>query len=177
MTSLVADDAWTVGLSLLGTVAVLVGYPCVFETLLRGRTLGKMAVGLRVVGDDGGPVRFRQALVRALAGVIEFWTFYGSPALITSFCNRRGKRLGDLFAGTIVIQERALDNRPRLRARIRSRGHSDRGLQHLLQARASIRLQRPEVYGLHRKMDGWRELTGSFYGMTRRILVTGCPAP
>lgn len=106
MTSLVADEAWTIGLSLLGFVAVLVGYPCLFETLLRGRTLGKMAVGLRVVGDDGGPIRFRQALVRALAGVIEFWTFYGSPALITSFCNRRGKRLGDLFAGTIVIQER-----------------------------------------------------------------------
>ncbi|SNS47579.1 RDD family protein [Actinomadura mexicana] len=106
MTSLVADDAWTVGLTLLAVVAVIVGYPCAFETLSRGRTLGKMAVGLRVVGDDGGPVRFRQALVRALAGFVEFWMFYGSPALITSFCNRRGKRLGDLFAGTIVIQER-----------------------------------------------------------------------
>ncbi|MEU8797831.1 RDD family protein [Spirillospora sp. NPDC048819] len=107
MTALVADEAWTVGLTLLAVIAVLVGYPCVFETLTRGRTLGKMAVGLRVVADDGGPIRFRQALVRALAGVIEFWTLYGSPALITSFCNRRGKRLGDLFAGTIVIQDRA----------------------------------------------------------------------
>ncbi|TDC77865.1 RDD family protein, partial [Actinomadura sp. 7K507] len=106
MTAFVADDAWTVGLTLLAVVAVVVGYPCVFETLSRGRTLGKMAVGLRVVSDDGGPIRFRQALVRALAGFIEFWTLYGSPALITSFCNRRGKRLGDLFAGTIVIQER-----------------------------------------------------------------------
>ncbi|XRQ11266.1 RDD family protein [Actinomadura welshii] len=106
MTALVADEAWAVGLTLLAVIAVLVGYPCVSETLSRGRTLGKMAVGLRVVADDGGPIRFRQALVRALAGFIEFWTFYGSPALITSFCNRRGKRLGDLFAGTIVIQER-----------------------------------------------------------------------
>ncbi|MFI0404993.1 RDD family protein [Actinomadura sp. 3N508] len=106
MTSLIADDAWTIGLTLVAVVAILVGYPCAFETLSRGRTLGKMAVGLRVVADDGGPIRFRQALVRALAGFIEFWTFYGSPALITSFCNRRGKRLGDLFAGTIVIQER-----------------------------------------------------------------------
>lgn len=106
MTSLVADDAWAVGLTLVATVAVVVGYPCVFETLTRGRTLGKMAVGLRVVADDGGPIRFRQALVRALAGFVEFWLLYGSPALVTSFCNRRGKRLGDLFAGTIVIQER-----------------------------------------------------------------------
>ncbi|TDD72553.1 RDD family protein [Actinomadura rubrisoli] len=106
MTSLVADDAWTTGLTLLAIVVVIVGYPCAFETLSRGRTLGKMAVGLRVVADDGGPVRFRQALVRALAGFIEFWTFYSAPALIASFCSKRGKRLGDLFAGTIVIQER-----------------------------------------------------------------------
>lgn len=106
LTALVADDAWAVGLSLVAVVAVLVGYPCAFETLSRGRTLGKMALRIRVVADDGGPIRFRQALVRALAGFIEFWTLYGAPALITSFCNRRGKRLGDLFAGTIVIQER-----------------------------------------------------------------------
>jgi uncharacterized RDD family membrane protein YckC len=106
LTALVADEAWTVGLSLVALVAVMVGYPCAFETLSRGRTLGKMAMRIRVVADDGGPIRFRQALVRALAGFIEFWTLYGAPALITSFCNRRGKRLGDLFAGTIVIQER-----------------------------------------------------------------------
>ncbi|HEU5024018.1 MAG TPA: RDD family protein [Spirillospora sp.] len=106
LTALVADEAWTIGLSLVAIVAVMVGYPCAFETLSRGRTLGKMALRIRVVADDGGPIRFRQALVRALAGFIEFWTLYGAPALITSFCNRRGKRLGDLFAGTIVIQER-----------------------------------------------------------------------
>ncbi len=40
-----------------------------FETLSRGRSLGKLALGLRVVSDDGGPERFRQALMRALAGV------------------------------------------------------------------------------------------------------------
>ncbi|MFD0685314.1 RDD family protein [Actinomadura fibrosa] len=106
MTALVADDAWATGLTLLTTVAVIVGYPCAFETLSRGRTLGKMAVGIRVVADDGGPIRFRQAFVRALAGVIEFWTFLGAPALVASLSSKRGKRLGDLFAGTIVIQER-----------------------------------------------------------------------
>ncbi|WP_084264802.1 RDD family protein [Actinomadura macra] len=106
MTSLVADDAWAAGLTILAMVAVIVGYPCAFETLTRGRTLGKMAAGLRVVADDGGPIRFRQALVRALAGFIEFWTLYSAPALVASLCSKRGKRLGDLFAGTIVIQER-----------------------------------------------------------------------
>jgi uncharacterized RDD family membrane protein YckC len=93
-----------VALSLL--ILVFVGYPTIFETLSRGRTLGKLALGLRVVGDDGGPERFRQALVRALAAVVEIWLFFGAPALICSLLSAKGKRLGDLFAGTFVIQER-----------------------------------------------------------------------
>src|SRR5262245_61798232 len=52
-------------------VVVFIGYPTVFETLSRGKTLGKLALGLRVVGDDGSPVRFRQAFVRALTGLVE----------------------------------------------------------------------------------------------------------
>ncbi|WP_119728700.1 RDD family protein [Thermomonospora amylolytica] len=105
-TTVIADEAWGVGLGIVAMAGVLVGYPCAFETLSRGRTLGKLALGLRVVADDGGPVRFRQALVRALASVVEIWMFSGAPALITSLFNRRGKRLGDVFAGTVVIQER-----------------------------------------------------------------------
>ncbi|MGI8328808.1 RDD family protein [Actinomadura scrupuli] len=100
------DEAWGIGFGILGTVVILVGYPTACETLSRGRTLGKMALGLRVVSDDGGPIRFRQALVRALSAVLEIWALFGSPALIASLFNRQGKRLGDLFAGTIVIQDR-----------------------------------------------------------------------
>ncbi|HEX9064078.1 MAG TPA: RDD family protein [Streptosporangiaceae bacterium] len=91
---------------------VLVGYPLIFETVSRGKTLGKMALGLRVVSDDGGPERFRQALIRALsAAFIEIWAVpinvIGMPAgLITSMVSVKGKRLGDVFAGTFVIQER-----------------------------------------------------------------------
>ena len=48
---------------------VFLGYPVAMETLTRGRTLGKMALGLRVVRDDGGPITFRQALVRGLVGL------------------------------------------------------------------------------------------------------------
>jgi uncharacterized RDD family membrane protein YckC len=88
-------------------VAVVVGYSVTFETLSRGRTLGKMALGLRVVSDDGGPERFRQALIRGLTGAVEVWTLVGAPiGLITSILSARGKRLGDMFAGTYVIQER-----------------------------------------------------------------------
>jgi uncharacterized RDD family membrane protein YckC len=100
------DTAAVAAIGLSATILVIVGYPTIFETLSRGRTLGKLAMGLRVVGDDGGPERFRQALVRALASVLEIWLLLGAPALITSLFSAKGKRLGDVFAGTFVIQER-----------------------------------------------------------------------
>jgi len=88
-------------------VVVFVGYPTVFETVSRGKTLGKLALGLRVVGDDGSSVRFRQALVRALTGLFEIWSYVLAPVgLISSLVSARGKRIGDIFAGTYVISER-----------------------------------------------------------------------
>lgn len=104
--SVFADDAMFAAVAILLSVLVMVGYPVTIETLTRGRSLGKMALGLRVVSDDGSPERFRQALFRGLAGVVEFWMFYGAPALISSLVSQKGKRLGDVFAGTIVISER-----------------------------------------------------------------------
>src|ERR1700678_828040 len=100
------NAASAAAVTLTTVIAVVVGYPVVFETLGRGKSLGKLAMGLRVVSDDGGPERFRQALVRALAGFVEIWTLAGSPALITALLSAKGKRLGDLFAGTFVIQDR-----------------------------------------------------------------------
>lgn len=100
------DDALTQALWLLLSVLAIVGYPATWETLARGRTPGKIALGLRVVSDDGGPERFRQALFRALAGVLEIWLSIGSIALVTSLASSQGKRLGDIFAGTLVLQER-----------------------------------------------------------------------
>jgi uncharacterized RDD family membrane protein YckC len=94
---------------------IFVVYPTTFETLSRGRSLGKLALGLRVVSDDGGPVRFRQALWRASAALFEIWLLTGAPALICSLLSAKGKRFGDLFAGTFVIQER-LPRRPGLPA-------------------------------------------------------------
>jgi uncharacterized RDD family membrane protein YckC len=100
------DDALVTAFVIIFTVLALVGYPVIFETATRGRSLGKMAMGLRVVSDDGGPERFRQALFRALAAVVEIWLFFGSPAVICSLLSSKGKRIGDVFAGTVVITER-----------------------------------------------------------------------
>jgi len=98
----------------VGVIVIIIGllaYPVLMETFARGRTFGKLAMGLRVVRDDGGPIRFRQALTRALVGFsAEFpgllppVTWFASIG--TMLINADGKRLGDIAAGTIVIHER-----------------------------------------------------------------------
>lgn len=104
------DGAWFDATLLVVVVAVLVGYPVVSETLLRGRTVGKMALGLRVVRSDGGPVDFRHALTRGLAAaLVDFWNLggFGFVAVVTSLCSPRARRVGDILAGTVVVSDRA----------------------------------------------------------------------
>ena len=100
------DNALAAAIGLAFYIAVVIGYPVAFETATRGRTLGKMALGLRVVREDGGPIRFRHAFVRGLLGVVEIWLTFGSVALITSLASAKGKRLGDYLAGTVAVRER-----------------------------------------------------------------------
>ena len=102
------DEAVTATFIIISLVVVFIGYPVGFETLWRGRTLGKAAMGLRVVRDDGGPVRFRHAFVRGLVGVVvdRPGISFGLLALLPMLMTARCKRLGDLAAGTVVIQER-----------------------------------------------------------------------
>jgi len=100
------DEALSAAILVIFTVLVMVGYPVILETATRGRSVGKMVMGLRVVSDDGGPERFRQALFRSLAGFVEIWMFFGGPAVICSLASAKGKRIGDVFAGTVVISER-----------------------------------------------------------------------
>jgi uncharacterized RDD family membrane protein YckC len=101
-----ADAASWAAAAISSVVIALVALPVTVETLTRGRSLGKLAAGLRVVRDDGGPVRFRQALVRGLVGFFEFYVTTGSVALIASLIDSRGRRLGDVLAGTYVIRVR-----------------------------------------------------------------------
>jgi uncharacterized RDD family membrane protein YckC len=101
------DTALSAAVLIIFTILAIVGYPVILEMTTHGRSLGKMALGLRVVADDGGPERFRQALFRALSGFVEIWMFTGGPAVICSMLSAKGKRIGDVFAGTMVISERA----------------------------------------------------------------------
>jgi len=88
------------------TVLVFVGFPTTLETLTRGRSLGKLATGLRTVRDDAGPISFPHALIRSLIGFVEIYLFSGVPAFFSMLLNGRGKRLGDFAAGTYVVRSR-----------------------------------------------------------------------
>jgi uncharacterized RDD family membrane protein YckC len=100
------DEAAGAAVILGLSVFFLLGVPVAVETLSRGRSLGKLALGLRVVRTDGGPVRFRHAMVRGLVAVLEIQMLAGTGAVISSLVSPQGRRLGDLFAGTLVVRER-----------------------------------------------------------------------
>jgi len=85
---------------------VVIGYFPVFEALWSGRTPGKRALRLRVVGDQGEPLRFSQAVIRNLVRLVDFLPAFYGVGLVTLFINGQGKRLGDLAAGTLVVRER-----------------------------------------------------------------------
>lgn len=100
------DSAAVAAVSVATFLLVQVGIPIVIETLSHGRSLGKVICGLRVVREDGGPIRFRHALVRGAMGAIEIVLTMGVVAAIASLVSARGRRVGDVFAGTLVIRER-----------------------------------------------------------------------
>ncbi|MDT5032228.1 MAG: hypothetical protein QOC94_2399 [Actinoplanes sp.] len=109
----VADEALVSTAGRVLVVLVFIAYPTALETFTNGRSIGKRAMGLRVVREDGGPIRIRHALTRALVGVSVEWPGLLLPLLTwvvsmgTMIASPQGRRLGDLAAGTLVIHERA----------------------------------------------------------------------
>ena len=106
------DDGLVVAGILVASVTAYVGYPVLCELLLRGRSVGRLVMGTRVVRDDGGPVHVRQSLLRAVMAMLEIWSTSGAIALTCSVIDRKSRRVGDLLAGTMVIQERMRDLAP-----------------------------------------------------------------
>lgn len=93
-----------VGGSLLVFLLQLV-YPTLTELRLGG-TLGHLALGLRVVTVDGGPPDLRATATRTAVGILELEGTAGVLALLTATLHPRGRRLGDLAAGTLVVRTR-----------------------------------------------------------------------
>lgn len=107
--------AWAAGAAagsvsgILGVGAIvlsLVVLPAAVETLSRGRSLGRVAVGGRIVRSDGGAAGVRHAAIRALVGVLELWMTAGAVAALTGAFTPRAQRLGDLLAGTYCQRTR-----------------------------------------------------------------------
>lgn len=105
----------TVGLvfQLITGFLTIFGYPVVAETFFRGRTIGKAAVGLRVVTLEAGPIGFREAIIRSLFQLLDLLVSFGAVALICGMLTSRSQRVGDLAAGTFVIRDpRSLPHLP-----------------------------------------------------------------
>ncbi|HWM35323.1 MAG TPA: RDD family protein [Pseudolysinimonas sp.] len=93
-------------IAIAALVGCLVVAPITVETATRGKSLGKLAVGARIVRDDGGAIGFRHAAIRALVGVFEVFLTFGGVAAIAGLVTDRTRRIGDLLAGTYSQYER-----------------------------------------------------------------------
>ena len=76
------------------------------EAFWNGRTIGKAALGLRVVKIDGSKPGFGSYFVRWIMRTIDITLTSGGIAVFTILLNGKGQRLGDIAAGTTVISER-----------------------------------------------------------------------
>ena len=101
-----SDASLSRALLILDLVLSFIIVPTVLETLTRGKSVGRYAVGARIVRDDGGAIAMRHAFIRALSGIVEIVFTLGGLAALVGLLNRRAKRVGDLLAGTVSQQER-----------------------------------------------------------------------
>ena len=102
---------WTAALTVLAVFAIYWGYFVVFETLWSGQTPGKRVMRLRVVREDGRPVRFFEVFVRNLLRLALDFQPVGSYAIgvVSIIFSARSKRVGDFVAGTVVVKERSTE--------------------------------------------------------------------
>jgi len=102
---------WAAALLVLAVFGLYWGYFVVFETLWSGQTPGKKVMRLRVVREDGRPVRFFEVFVRNVLRVAIDFNPAPSYAIgvVSIIFSARSKRVGDFVAGTVVVKERATE--------------------------------------------------------------------
>jgi len=91
------------GLAMLFMFALMWAYPVVCEVCMAGQTLGKRALGLRVVNADGSPVAWLPSVVRNLLRVVDILPGVYAVGLVCTLVDPHARRLGDIVAGTMVI--------------------------------------------------------------------------
>lgn len=70
-----------------------------------GQTIGKMVMKIVVVTEDGGPLTYREAIIRTLLRIIDALPFFYLIGLIAILLTDRKQRLGDIVADTVVVEE------------------------------------------------------------------------
>ena len=85
---------------------VLFIYDVPFELLNNGRTLGKMAAGIRVVGQGGRPVGAFGSCTRNVLRIADFLPVFYVTGVCTIMTTKHDQRLGDLAAGTLVVRDK-----------------------------------------------------------------------
>ncbi|OUE08336.1 RDD family protein [Clavibacter michiganensis] len=100
------DEASGAACVIAAVVLAIVVMPVVVEVASRGRSLGRWAVGARIVRADGGGIGLRHAVARALVGILELYLTLGGLAALVGLLSPRAQRLGDLVAGTRSQHER-----------------------------------------------------------------------
>lgn len=78
-------------------------YPVLFEVLWKGQTLGKRALGLRVLMADGRPVTWTASLMRSIGMFADILPPPYLTGLLCMLLDQDFRRLGDLMAGTVVV--------------------------------------------------------------------------
>lgn len=91
------------GIHLIALFLIFWAYPIVLEALWNGQTVGKKALGLRVVAADGAPVGWLAAITRNLLRTVDMLPFGYAAGLAASLIDPHGRRLGDMVAGTLVV--------------------------------------------------------------------------
>jgi len=106
-----ALEGWLMAALVLLYYFAVLGYFVLFEALNGGRTLGKQALGIRVVMATGHPVTPTAAVVRNLVRLLDcyFPLLPVLPGFLFAFLQRRNQRPGDLAAGTVVVRDRPTD--------------------------------------------------------------------
>ena len=92
-------------IEILGSFVIVFGYFWLSEAIWSGQTIGKKAFRLRAVGDRGEPLTFMQAGIRNVVRIVDFLPYGYGVGLVVMFINGKGKRLGDLAAGTLVVKD------------------------------------------------------------------------
>jgi len=92
-------------LEIIGSFVIVFGYFWASEAMWSGQTVGKKAFRLRAVGDRGEPLTFVQAGIRNVVRIVDFLPYGYGVGLVVLFINGKGKRLGDLAAGTLVVKD------------------------------------------------------------------------